>query len=107
MFAACDFVGSEKSLAFATGALARGGKVVVTGLLGGNFPLPATMFVLKAMTVEGTLTGTLREANELLALARAGRIEPLPIEERPLAAAQQSLDDLRAGRVVGRVSLVT
>ena len=59
MFAACDFVGSEKSLAFATGALAKGGKVVVTGLLGGNFPLPVTMFVLKAMTVEGTLTGTL------------------------------------------------
>ncbi len=67
MFAACDFVGSEKSLAFATGALAKGGKVVVTGLLGGNFPLSATMFVLKAMTVEGTLTGTLAEARELMA----------------------------------------
>src|SRR3954465_3686350 len=107
VFAACDFVGSEKSLAFATGALAKGGKVVVTGLLGGNFPLPTTMFVLKAMTVEGTLTGTLAEANELMALACAGRISPLPIEERPLAAVQQALDDLRAGRVVGRVSLVT
>jgi alcohol dehydrogenase len=107
VFAACDFVGSEKSLAFATGALAKGGKVAVTGLLGGNFPLAATMFVLKAMTVEGTLTGTLTEANELMVLARAGQIAPLPIEERPLAAAQQSLDDLRAGRVLGRVSLVT
>src|SRR6476659_6253753 len=107
VFAACDFVGSGKSLAFATGALAKGGKVVVTGLLGGNCPLAATMFVLKAMTVEGTLTGTLQETNELMALARGGRISPLPIEERPLAAAQQSLDDLRAGRVLGRVSLVT
>jgi alcohol dehydrogenase len=107
VFAACDFVGSEKSLAFATGALAKGGKVVVTGLLGGNFPLAATMFVLKAMTVEGTLTGTLGEARELMALARAGKISSLPIEERPLAAAQQSLDDLRAGHVLGRVSLVT
>jgi alcohol dehydrogenase len=107
VFAACDFVGSEKSLAFATGALAKGGKVVVTGLLGGNFPLAATMFVLKAMTVEGTLTGTLQEANELMALARAGKLISLPIEERPLAAAQAALDDLRAGRVVGRVVLVT
>jgi len=107
VFAACDFVGSEKSLAFATGALAKGGKVVVTGLLGGSFPLPATMFVLKAMTVEGTLTGTLQEANELIALARAGKLSPLPIEERPLSEAQAALDDLRAGRVVGRVVLVT
>jgi propanol-preferring alcohol dehydrogenase len=106
VFAACDFVGSENSLAFATGALAKGGKVVVTGLLGGNFPLPATMFVLKAMTVEGTLTGTLQEAHEVMALARAGKVMPLPIHERPLAQAQAALEDLRAGRVVGRTVLV-
>jgi hypothetical protein len=43
----------------------------------------------------------------LIALARAGGLSPLPIEERPLAAAQAALDDLRAGRVVGRVVLVT
>jgi alcohol dehydrogenase len=59
------------------------------------------------MTVEGTLTGTLQEANELMALASAGKVSALPIEERPLAAAQASLDDLRAGRVVGRVVLVS
>src|SRR6185503_7394444 len=68
-FAVCDFVGSEKSLAFATGAIAKGGKVVVTGLLGGNFATPVAMFPLKAMTIEGTLTGTLAEANEVVALA--------------------------------------
>ncbi len=93
VFAACDFVGSEKSLAFATGALAKGGKVVVTGLLGGNYATPVAMFVLKAMTIEGTLTGTLTEANEVTALARAGKIAPLPIAERPLAQAQAALDD--------------
>lgn len=106
VYAACDFVGSEKSLAFAAGALAKGGKIVVTGLLGGNFPLAATMFVLKAMTVEGTLTGTLAEANEVMALARGGKITPLPIAERALSEAQAALDDLRAGRVVGRQVLV-
>jgi D-arabinose 1-dehydrogenase-like Zn-dependent alcohol dehydrogenase len=106
VFAACDFVGSEKSLAFATGALAKGGKVVMTGLLGGNFPVAATMFVLKAMTVEGTLTGTLAEAREVVALAKAGKITPPSIRERPLGEAQAALDDLRAGRVVGRTVLV-
>jgi propanol-preferring alcohol dehydrogenase len=105
VFAACDFVGSEKSLAFATGALAKGGKVAVTGLLGGKFPLPATMFVLKAMTVEGTLTGTLQEAHKVMELARAGKLTPPPIHERPLAQAQAALEDLRAGRVVGRIVL--
>lgn len=104
--AACDFVGSDSSLAFATGTLAKGGKVVVTGLIGGSFATAIAMFPLKAMTIEGTLTGTLSEARELIALAQAGKIPPIPIAERRLAAAQASLDDLRQGRVVGRVVLV-
>ena len=101
----CDFVGSESSLAFATSVLAKGGKVVVTGLLGGAFTTPIAMFPMKAMTIEGTMTGTLAEAQELLALARTGKIPPIPIRERPLADAQAALDDVRAGRVVGRVVL--
>jgi D-arabinose 1-dehydrogenase-like Zn-dependent alcohol dehydrogenase len=103
--AVCDFVGSEASLAFATGVLAKGGKVVVTGLLGGGFSTAVAMFPLRAMTIEGTLTGTLAEAKELLALARGGAEVPIPIAERPLAQAQAALDDLRAGRVIGRAVL--
>ena len=37
------------SLAFATGALARGGRVVITGLLGGTFSMPSALFALKAI----------------------------------------------------------
>jgi propanol-preferring alcohol dehydrogenase len=103
--AVCDFVGSEASLAFATSVLSKGGKVVVTGLLGGGFSTAVAMFPIKAMTIEGILTGTLAEAEELLALVRAGTAVPIPIAERPLAQAQSALDDLRAGRVVGRAVL--
>ena len=105
VLAVCDFVGSEKSLQFSTGVLGRGGKVVVTGLLGGAFSMPAAMFAIKAITIEGTLTGTLAEARELLDLARAGKMTPIPTHDRPLAQAQAALDDLRAGRVVGRTVL--
>jgi alcohol dehydrogenase len=57
------------------------------------------------MTIEGVMTGTLAEARELMALARSGHAPTMPIAERPLAQAQAALDDLRAGRVVGRVVL--
>jgi D-arabinose 1-dehydrogenase-like Zn-dependent alcohol dehydrogenase len=67
--------------------------------------MAAAMFAIKAMTVQGTLTGTLTEARELLDLARAGNVAPIPTRERPLAEAQAALDDLRAGRVVGRTVL--
>jgi alcohol dehydrogenase len=105
VLAAADFVGSDKSLQFATGVLVRGGKVVVTGLLGGNFSIAAAMIAIKAMTIEGTLTGTLAEARELIDLAKSGKIAPIPTHERPLNQAQAALDDLRAGRVVGRTVL--
>jgi alcohol dehydrogenase len=105
IYAACDFVGSDSSLAFATGVLARGGKVVVTGLLGGSFSTAVAMFPIKAMTIEGTLTGTLAQARELIALLRAAKSARIPISERPMAQAQAALDDLRAGKVVGRVVL--
>ena len=105
IYATCDFVGSDKSLNFATGVLAKGGKVVVTGLLGGAFTTAVAMFPLKAMTIEGTTTGTLAEARELIDLVRAKNIAAPPIAERPLAQAQATLDDLRAGRIVGRVVL--
>jgi alcohol dehydrogenase len=106
VFSACDFVGSEKSLQFSTGVLARGGKVVVTGLLGGTFSLPAAMLAIKAMTIQGTITGTLADARELLDLVRTKNIAPIPTRQRPLSQAQAALDDLRAGRVVGRTVLL-
>ena len=105
LFAVCDFVGSDRSLQFSSGILARGGKVVVSGLLGGSFSIPAAMIAIKAITIEGTLTGTLAQAREVIALARAGKIAPIPTQARPLDEAQAALEDLRAGRVVGRTVL--
>jgi len=43
----------------------------------------------------------------MLALARAGKVPPVPITERPLKEAQATLDDLRNGRILGRVVLTS
>ncbi|HXZ47077.1 MAG TPA: zinc-binding dehydrogenase, partial [Pseudolabrys sp.] len=105
IYAACDFVGSDTSLNFATSVLAKGGKVMVTGLIGGAYTTAVAMFSLKAMAIEGTQTGTLAEARELIDLVRAKNIPPPPIAERRLNQASATLDDLRAGKIVGRVVL--
>src|SRR6201992_2177168 len=100
-----DFAGNEKSMAFAVSVIARGGKIVVSGLMGGNFSLPMVLWVYKRMTIEGFMVGTLAEGHELMALARAGKVKPTPMREEPMADVQKWIDALRTGSVVGRVML--
>ncbi len=100
-----DFAGNEKSMAFAVSVIARGGKIVVSGLMGGNFSLPMVQWIYKRMTIEGFMVGTLAEAQELMALARSGKIRPTPMREEPMADVQKWIDALRAGKVVGRIVL--
>jgi D-arabinose 1-dehydrogenase-like Zn-dependent alcohol dehydrogenase len=100
-----DFAGNDRSMAFAVSVLARGGKIVVSGLMGGNFNLPMVQWVYKRMTIEGFMTGTLAEAHELMALARSGKIKPTPMQEEPMADVQTWIDALRAGKVIGRIVL--
>src|SRR5262249_54628791 len=73
--------------------------------MGGNFSLPMVQWVYKRMTIEGFMVGTLAEGKELMALARAGKIKPTPMREEPMADVQKWIDELRAGRVVGRIVL--
>jgi alcohol dehydrogenase len=40
-----------------------------------------------------------------MALARAGKIKPTPMQEQPMGEVQTWIDQLRAGKVVGRIVL--
>jgi len=78
---------------------------VLISMVTGNFGLPMVQWVYKRMTIEGFMVGTLAEAKELMALARAGKVKPTPMKEEPMADVQKWIDELRAGKVVGRIIL--
>lgn len=103
--AAVDFVGSEASLAFATSVVRKGGKVIVVGLFGGALTMPIPLFPMRAISIGGAYVGSLGETHEMMKLVKAGKIDPIPVEERSLDQATKSLQDLRDGNVVGRVVL--
>jgi D-arabinose 1-dehydrogenase-like Zn-dependent alcohol dehydrogenase len=103
---AIDFVGAQASSSFGLGMLRKGGRLFVVGLYGGSIEIPLPTLPLRTIAIVGVFTGSLPEFRELMALARAGKIKPPPVETRPLAAAQRSLDDLKAGRIRGRAVLM-
>jgi propanol-preferring alcohol dehydrogenase len=100
---AIDLVGSPATASLGFDALAKGGKLIMVGLFGGAAPWPLPLIPMKAVTIEGSYTGNLTELKELLDLVRKGAVPAIPIGVRPMSAATETLEDLRLGRIVGRV----
>jgi D-arabinose 1-dehydrogenase-like Zn-dependent alcohol dehydrogenase len=103
--AVVDFVGSGSSFAFGFGALRKAGRMVTVGLLGGASSIVPAMVSLKGVSLIGSYVGSLQELQELMVLARAQELPPLPVTLRPLAEANEALDALREGKVRGRTVL--
>ena len=101
-----DLVGGEATASQGFRLLDKGGQLQLVGLLGGAMSLPLPVLATKAVTLQGCYVGNLADLRELIDLVRAQGLPALPMDRRPLGQANQALDDLRAGRVVGRVVLL-
>ena len=102
---AIDFVGMPATAALGIGALRNGGRYVVVGLYGGELVHPLPPLAQRAIGIQGSYVGSLQELKEVVALAKKGKLKPMPVETRPAEQAYRSLEDLKGGRVVGRVVL--
>jgi alcohol dehydrogenase, propanol-preferring len=105
VWAVIDFVGSSSTVRLGIDILTKGGKLIVVGLFGGEITIPTPYIPIKAMTVQGSYTGSLAELKELLDLVRHAPLPYVPVRRRPLAEAYAALTDLKAGKVTGRVVL--
>jgi alcohol dehydrogenase, propanol-preferring len=104
-WAVIDLVGASRTVQLALDSLIKGGKVIVVGLYGGDVTVSTPFFPLRAMSIQGSYVGSLTEMAELLDLVRRKGAPALPVGTRPLAAVNDALNDLKAGKVVGRVVL--
>ncbi|MGE0751495.1 MAG: alcohol dehydrogenase [Variibacter sp.] len=104
-WAVVDFVGSSQTARLGVDSLVKGGRLIIVGLFGGEITVPTPFFPMRAMTVQGSYVGSLPEMKELLDLVRRTGQPPVPIATRPLDAVNETLNDLRAGKIVGRVVL--
>lgn len=103
--ATLDFVGAPPTSKFGLDVQTKAGTHVIVGLYGKKLPVALPMFPAKQITMRGSYVGTLTEMHELMELVHAGKVPPLPVHPRPLDEAEQALQDLEAGKVVGRIIL--
>lgn len=103
IYGAIDFVGTAGTARLALGALRKGGRLIVVGLYGGEIPLSLGGMIMGAITIQGSHLGSVAQLREVVALVRAGKLRPIPIQKRPLSEVSRTLDELKTGAIVGRV----
>lgn len=104
-WAVIDLVGSSSTARIGIDSLIKGGKLIIVGLYGGDITLSLPPFPMKAITVQGSYTGSLTEIGELIELVKRTGLPPVPVATRPLDDVNDVLSDLRAGKIIGRVVL--
>jgi alcohol dehydrogenase/propanol-preferring alcohol dehydrogenase len=103
--AVIDLVNGTATARFAFDALRKGGKLIQVGLFGGELTVPLPVMAMRALTVQGSYVGNPKELRELVALAQAGTLAALPVEEVPQNQADAALMRLHDGKVTGRLVL--
>lgn len=86
----------------AIGFARRGGTIVFVGLPAGDFPAPIFDVVLKGLTIRGSIVGTRHDLKEALEFYARGLIHPT-VATRPLEEINEVFDEMRQGKIDGRV----
>ncbi len=105
VLAVIDLVNGTATARAAFDALRKGGKLVQVGLFGGELTLPLPLMPIRALTVQGSYVGTVKDLRGLVALAQSGKVPPIPVTTVPQSEADSALMRLRAGQVTGRIVL--
>ncbi|MDE0532050.1 MAG: alcohol dehydrogenase [Albidovulum sp.] len=103
--ASIDFVGLPQTIDFSFNALRKGGLHIHVGLFGGAYSMSLPKLTFRMLRFAGSYVGSLSEFRELVELVRSGLSLSFPIAARPLDEAADALEELRSGKVVGRIVL--
>ena len=103
--AVIDFVNNNRTAPVAINMLRKRGKLVMVGLFGGALELSLPVIPLRGFTITGAYTGSFNDLVELVNLAKTGAMKSVANRTYKLDDANQALEDLRGGKIVGRAVL--
>jgi NAD+-dependent secondary alcohol dehydrogenase Adh1 len=99
-----DFVGEQGAEKEGLACTRRAGSYFVIGY-GGSIDIPTIDLISTERNIIGNLVGSYNDLSELMTLAAQGSVK-LHTKTYPLAAVNEAIDDLEAGRLQGRGILV-
>lgn len=80
------------------------GLLLVVGLPASDICFPAIMMAGGEVRIQASAVGTRQDVREILAMAAAGKVH-CQVATRPLAQVNDVLEEMRAGRIAGRIVL--
>jgi D-arabinose 1-dehydrogenase-like Zn-dependent alcohol dehydrogenase len=104
--AVLDLVGATSTVTLAVASCARGGHIVICGLMGGDITLSLPIIPMRPLTIQGSYVGTLEELRELVAIVQRTKMKAIPVQRRPMAEVNAAMQDLIGGKVLGRTILI-
>lgn len=102
---AIDFVNSDRTASAAFESLGKGGRLVLVGVAGGELNISLAGMIFLPRSIMGTAMGSIQDLKEVVALARSGKLKPIPIERMHIDQANEALMRLHDGKVTGRIVL--
>lgn len=97
-----DFVNAPPTVKMGLAILRKRGNLILVGLFGGSAEIVLPTIPLKAITIQGAYTGNYQDLVELVELAKSGVINPIISKRYSIAQANNALEDLKQGKIVGR-----
>lgn len=104
--AVLDLVGATPTVTLAIASCARGGHIVICGLMGGDITLSLPVIPMRPLTIEGSYVGSLHKLHELVKLVKRTAMSAIPVTRRPMSEINSAMQDLHDGKVIGRTVLI-
>ena len=102
---AFDFVGSQDTFKLCFSVIRPGGTIHTLGLAAKSLVVTPYVTITKDLTFKTSFFGTNDELVEVLRAIADGKLKP-QVETRPMSQCGQVLEDMRHGRLTGRVALI-
>ncbi|MCH2117235.1 MAG: zinc-binding dehydrogenase [Pirellulales bacterium] len=100
-----DIVGLRETLSAGIDTLAVGGRLVIVGYTPDEYPVSGKRMAQNELEIIGTRCGPRSDLHKIASLMADGSLQSIVTDRRPLEEANEALDQLRRGDVLGRLVL--